>query len=102
MLYSIQVCDFDAAVPISGILQNYQCPTIEHLDKQSEVERSGQKVKAILSSAFEKEIGGLKNVIELIKKRGAKSLAIIEENAKEFFCRTIYEWGITSHCSSKN
>ena len=85
MLYSIQVCDFAAAVPISGILQNYQCPTIEHLDKQSEVEHSGQKVKAILSSAFEKEIGGLKNVIELIKKRGAKSLAIIEENAKEFF-----------------
>jgi two-component system response regulator FlrC len=84
MLYSIQVCDFSAASPISRILQNYQCPTIEHLDKQSGLERGGQKVKAILSAAFEKEIGGLKNVVELIKRRGAKSLAIIEENAKSF------------------
>ena len=84
MLYSIQMCDFAAATSISRILQNYQCPTIEHVDRHSGSEHIGQKVKAILSASFEKKIGGLKNVIELIKKRGAKSLAIIEENAKEF------------------
>ena len=84
MLYSIQVCDFAAAASISRILQNYQCPTIEHFDKQSGLEHGGQKVKAILSTAFEKEIGGLKNVIELIKKRGAKSMAILDEKAAVF------------------
>ena len=84
MLYSIQICDFAAATSISRILQNYQCSTIEHLDKNSGCERDGQKVKAILSARFEKEIGGLKNIIELIKKRGAKSLVIIEENANNF------------------
>ncbi len=84
MLYSIQLCDFDAAASISRILQNYQCPTIELLDKHSGLEHGGQKVKSIMSMAFEKQVGGLKNVIEIIKKRGAKSLAIIEENAKEF------------------
>ena len=47
MLYSIQVCDFSAASPISRILQNYQCPTIEHLDKQSGIERGGQKAIVI-------------------------------------------------------
>ena len=84
MLYSIQFCEFDAAASISQILQNYQCPTIEHIERNSGYERDGQKVKAILSARFEKEIGGLKNIIELIKKRGAKSLVIIEENAKDF------------------
>jgi len=84
MLYAIQLTSFEAAASISTILQNAQCATVEHLDKQASHDPAGPKVKAILSAAFEKEMGGLKNVVELVKKRGAKSLAIIEENAKTF------------------
>ena len=84
MLYSIQVTSFDAASSISNILQNYQCPTIEYLDRQVDLKTQANKEKAILSAAFEKEIGGLKNVVELAKKRGAKSLVIVEENTDTF------------------
>jgi two-component system response regulator FlrC len=37
-----------------------------------------------LSAAFEKKVGGLKSVVELVKKRSAKSIVIIEEDAAEF------------------
>ena len=84
MLYSIQFTSFEAAEFITSTLNNYQCETLQHLDKQVSPEQYKKPIKAILSAKFEKEIGGLKNVIELVKKRGAKSLVIIEENAGEF------------------
>ncbi len=85
MLYSIQCTSFDAAEFITSTLRNYQCETVQHLDQQAGSELDRKPVKAILSAEFERQLGGLKNVIELVKKRGAKSLAIIEENASEFF-----------------
>lgn len=85
MLYSIQCTSFDAAEFITSTLRNYQCETVQHLDEQAGSELDRKPVKAILSAEFERQLGGLKNVIELVKKRGAKSLAIIEENASEFF-----------------
>ena len=75
---------FEAAASISTILQNAQCATVEHMDKQASQDPGFPKVKVILSAAFEKELGGIKNVVELVKRRGAKSLAIIEENADNF------------------
>ena len=44
----------------------------------------GQKVKAILSAAFEQKLGGLKAVVEMVKKRGAKSIVIVDEAAEAF------------------
>ena len=84
MLYAIQLTSFEAAKSISNILQNAQCSTIEYMDKQASHNPALPNVKTILSAAFEKELGGIKNVVDLVKKRGAKSLTIIEENAKEF------------------
>ena len=84
MLYSIQANDFSAAATISKKLQNYQCQTIEHFDTKESLSSNGQKVKMLLSANCEKKMGGIKNVINLVKKRGAKSLAIIEENASNF------------------
>ena len=84
MLYSIQCTSFEAAEFITATLQNYQCETFQHLDKQAGLEIDKRPIKAILSAEFEKQLGGLKQVIELVKKRGAKSLAIIEENASAF------------------
>ena len=84
MLYSIQMTQFEASAQIAQVLQDYQCQFVEFTDKETSTPPMGVKVKAILSAAFEAEMGGLKNVIELIKKRGAKSLAIISENAEAF------------------
>ena len=84
MLYSIQMTQFEASAQIAQVLQDYQCQFVEFTDKETSTPPMGVKVKAILSAAFEVEMGGLKNVIELIKKRGAKSIAIISENAEAF------------------
>lgn len=84
MLYSLQANDFSAGKEILKILQNYQCSTVEHSDTKESIDRPGEKVKAILSSAFEKKIGGVKNVVDVVKKRGAKSIVIIEEGASQF------------------
>ena len=84
MLYSLQANDFSVGEDILRVLQNYQCNIIEHSDTKENIDRPGEKVKAILSSAFEKKIGGLKNVVDLVKKRGAKSIVIIEEGVDEF------------------
>lgn len=84
MLYAIQLNRFQAASSISTILQNGQCATVEHMDKHASQDPTFPEVRAILSAAFENELGGLKNVVDLVKKRGAKSLAIIEENADSF------------------
>ena len=67
MLYSIQFTSFEAAEFITSTLNNYQCETLQHLDKQVGPEQYKKPIKAILSAKFEKEIGGLKNVIELVK-----------------------------------
>jgi len=84
MLYSLQATEFVVGKDILNILQNYQCSTVEHSDTKEGLDRPGQKVKAILSAAFEKKVGGLKSVVELVKKRSAKSIVIIEEDAAEF------------------
>ena len=84
MLYSLQANDFSVGEDILRVLQNYQCNIIEHSDTKENIDRPGEKVKAILSFAYEKKIGGLKNVVDLVKKRGAKSIVIIEEGVDEF------------------
>lgn len=84
MLYSLQANDFAAGKDILRILQNYQCSTVEHSDTKESIDRPGEQVKAILSSAFEKKIGGVRNVVDIVKKRGAKSIVIIEEGASQF------------------
>ena len=84
MLYSLQANDFSVGEDILRVLQNYQCNIIEHSDTKENIDRHGEKVKAILSFAYEKKIGGLKNVVDLVKKRGAKSIVIIEEGVDEF------------------
>ena len=84
MLYSLQANDFSVGEDILRVLQNYQCNIIEHSDTKEIIDRPGEKVKAILSFAYEKKIGGLKNVVDLVKKRGAKSIVIIEEGVDEF------------------
>ena len=84
MLYSLQANDFSFGEDILRVLQNYQCNIIEHSDTKENIDRPGEKVKAILSFAYEKKIGGLKNVVDLVKKRGAKSIVIIEEGVDEF------------------
>ena len=84
MLYSLQANDFSVGEDILRVLQNYQCNIIKHSDTKENIDRPGEKVKAILSSAFERKIGGLKNVVDLVKKRGAKSIVIIEEGVDEF------------------
>ena len=83
MLYSLQATEFAAGKEILNILQNYQCSTVEHSDAKESIDRPAEKVKAILSAAFEKNVGGLKSVVELVKKRSAKSIVIIEEDAGE-------------------
>ena len=83
MLYSLQATEFSAGKEILNILQNYQCSTIEHADPKESIDRPAEKVKAILSAAFEKKAGGLKSVVEIAKKRSAKSIVIIEEGADE-------------------
>ena len=83
MLYSLQATEFAAGKDILNILQNYHCSTVEHSDAQEGIDRPGEKVKAILSAAFEKKAGGLKNIVEIVKNRCAKSIIIIEENAAE-------------------
>jgi len=83
MLYSLQATEFAAGKDILNILQNYHCSTVEHSDPQEGIDRPGEKVKAILSAAFEKKAGGLKNIVEIVKNRCAKSIIIIEENAAE-------------------
>ena len=84
MLYSLQANDFSVGEDILRVLQNYQCNIIKHSDTKENIDRPGEKVKAILSFAYEKKIGGLKNVVNLVKKRGAKSIVIIEEGVDEF------------------
>ena len=83
MLYSLQATEFVVGKDILNILQSYQCSTVEHSDTKEGLDRPGQKVKAILSAAFEKKVGGLKSVVELVKKRSAKSIVIVEEEAAE-------------------
>ena len=75
---------FKFAGRLSQILQNYQCSIVEHSEVKETWDAQGQKVKAILSAAFEQKIGGLKAVVEMVKKRGAKSIVIVEEAAEAF------------------
>ncbi|MDA9854853.1 sigma-54 dependent transcriptional regulator [Paracoccaceae bacterium] len=84
MLYSLHVSEFKFAGKLSQILQNYQCSIVEHSEVKETWDAQGQKVKAILSSAFEQKLGGLKAVIEMVKKRGAKSIVIVDEAAETF------------------
>jgi two-component system response regulator FlrC len=84
MLYSLHVSEFKFAGKLSQILQNYQCSIVEHSEVKETWDAQGQKVKAILSAAFEKKLGGLKAVIEMVKKRGAKSIVIVDEAAETF------------------
>lgn len=84
MLYSLHVSEFKFAGKLSQILQNYQCSIVEHSEVKETWDAQGQKVKAILSSAFEQKLGGLKAVVEMVKKRGAKSIVIVEEAAEAF------------------
>ena len=84
MLYSLHVSDFKFAGKLSQILQNYQCSIVEHSEVKETWDAQGQKVKAILSAAFEQKLGGLKAVVEMVKKRGAKSIVIVEEAAEAF------------------
>ena len=82
MLYSLHVSDFKFAGKLSQILQNYQCSIVEHSEVKETWDAQGQKVKAILSAAFEQKLGGLKAVVEMVKKRGAKSIVIVDEAAE--------------------
>ena len=84
MLYSLHVSEFKFAGKLSQILQNYQCSIVEHSEVKEVWDAQGQKVKAILSAAFEQKLGGLKAVVEMVKKRGAKSIVIVDEAAKAF------------------
>ena len=84
MLYSLHVSEFKFAVKLSQILQNYQCSIVEHSEVKETWDAQGQKVKAILSAAFEQKLGGLKAVVEMVKKRGAKSIVIVDEAAEAF------------------
>ena len=84
MLYSLHVSDFKFAGKLSQILQNYQCSIVEHSKVKETWDAQGQKVKAILSAAFEQKLGGLKAVVEMVKKRGAKSIVIVDEAAEAF------------------
>ncbi len=84
MLYSLHVSEFKFAGRLSQILQNYQCSIVEHSEVKETWDAQGQKVKAILSAAFEQKLGGLKPVVEMVKKRGAKSIVIVEEAAEAF------------------
>ena len=84
MLYSLHVSEFKFAGKLSQILQNYQCSIVEHSEVKETWDAQGQKVKAILSAAFEQKLGGLKAVVELVKKRGAKSIVIVDEAAEAF------------------
>ena len=84
MLYSLHVSDFKFAGKLSQILQNYQCSIVEHSEVKETWDAQGQKVKAILSTAFEQKLGGLKAVVEMVKKRGAKSIVIVDEAAEAF------------------
>jgi len=84
MLYSLHVSEFKFAGKLSQILQNYQCSIVEHSEVKETWDAQGQKVKAILSAAFEQKLGGLKAVIEMVKKRGAKSIVIVDEAAETF------------------
>ncbi len=84
MLYSLHVSEFKFAGRLSQILQNYQCSIVEHSEVKETWDAQGQKVKAIFSAAFEQKIGGLKAVVEMVKKRGAKSIVIVEEAAEAF------------------
>ena len=61
---------FEASAQIAQVLQDYQCQFVEFTDKETSTPPMGVKVKAILSAAFEAEMGGLKNVIELISAFG--------------------------------
>ena len=49
MLYSLQANDFSVGEDILRVLQNYQCNIIEHSDTKEIIDRTGEKVKAILS-----------------------------------------------------
>ena len=84
MLYSLQVSEFKFAGKLSQILQNYQCSIVEHSEVKETWDAQGQKIKAILSAAFEQKLGGLKAVVEMVKKRGAKSIVIVDEGAEAF------------------
>ena len=84
MLYSLHVSEFKFAGRLSQFLQNYQCSIVEHSEVKETWDAQGQKVKAILSAAFEQKLGGLKPVVEMVKKRGAKSIVIVEEAAEAF------------------
>ena len=84
MLYSLHVSEFKFARKLSQILQNYQCSIVEHSEVKETWDAQGQKVKAILSAAFEQKLGGLKAVVEMVKKRGAKSIVIVDEAAEAF------------------
>ena len=84
MLYSLHVSDFKFAGKLSQILQNYQCSIVEHSEVKETWDAQGQKVKAILSAAFEQKLGGLKAVVDMVKKRGAKSIVIVDEAAETF------------------
>ena len=84
MLYSLHVSEFKFAGKLSQILQKYQCSIVEHSEVKETWDAQGQKVKAILSAAFEQKLGGLKAVVEMVKKRGAKSIVIVEEAAEAF------------------
>ena len=84
MLYSLHVSEFKFAGKLSQILQNYQCSIVEHSEVKETWDAQGQKVKAILSAAFEQKLGGLKAVVEMVKKRGAKSIVIVDEAAEAF------------------
>ena len=84
MLYSLHVSDFKFAGKLSQILQNYQCSIVDHSEVKETWDAQGQKVKAILSAAFEQKLGGLKAVVEMVKKRGAKSIVIVDEAAEAF------------------
>jgi two-component system, response regulator FlrC len=84
MLYSLHVSEFKFAGKLSQILQNYQCSIVEHSEVKETWDAQGEKVKAILSAAFEQKLGGLKAVVEMVKKRGAKSIVIVDEAAEAF------------------
>ena len=84
MLYSLHVSEFKFAGKLSQILQNYQCSIVEHSEVKETWDAQGQKIKAILSAAFEQKLGGLKAVVEMVKKRGAKSIVIVDEGAEAF------------------
>ncbi|MDG2190318.1 MAG: sigma-54 dependent transcriptional regulator [Paracoccaceae bacterium] len=84
MLYSLHVSDFKFAGKLSQILQNYQCSIVEHSEVKERWDAQGQKVTAILSAAFEQKLGGLKAVVEMVKKRSAKSIVIVDETAEAF------------------